>query len=230
MSVAVGTTAAQTPLQPNFGGLKGQVAGYVQGKSLPAVLTDAGAAINSAINKINTKTWHWLNRQETLTLVTDQRTYTIAANFKKPYSLFRLDSNSKQQGRLVFQIPALFFATEWSDAISGAPEHYTVRNAPDDRLLTLSVPPSSTFVASFPTLQLSYYARLARFSDDGDTIGDLKAPPEVAEFLDWYAKWKVASTRGSASQIRTANTAWKEIWRDLRTDDFDEQSDYGSYR
>ena len=226
MSFAAGTTSGQTPLQPNFGGLKKSVAGYVQGASLTAVLSDAGVAINSAISKINTSTWHWLNKQTTLTPTADSKTMTIPADFKKPRSLMRLDSNSKEQGRITFQIPELFLGSEWDDSTSGDPSHYTVRNPSDDRLLTLNVPVSSGFLTLFPTLRLTYYARLLHFAGDGNTLGDLEAPPEMAEFLEWYAKWKVASTRGSGTQISAANTAWKELWRDLRADDFDEQTDY----
>ena len=55
MSIGVGTTTAQTPLQANFGGLKKVVAAYVQGANITSILNDAGASLNAAIDKINAR-------------------------------------------------------------------------------------------------------------------------------------------------------------------------------
>lgn len=226
MSVVVGTTTAQTPLNASFGGLKGQVASFVQGQNLPAVLADAGAAINSAINKLNTRNWNWLLRQESLTLAADTRTYTIAADFRRPRKLEQWDTNSKTVGHYSYLITKDFFDCDFDNTSSGTPQYYTIVNASSDRLLTFNVPPSTAFAASWPIARSTYFARIQRFAADGDTIGDLKAPPEVSEFLDWYGKWKLATTRGSAMQIREAKEAWHEYWFALIRDDRDEQTDW----
>ncbi len=226
MSVAVGTTTAQTPLQANFGGLKGVVAAYVQGASIPSILAGAGAAINAGIDKINTRPWNWLNREATLTLVADTRTITIPANFKKPRKLTRRDSNSKTVGFYRFQIPQEFAMTDWDDRSSGQPTHYTVRNPSDDRLMTFNLPPTSAFVTSWPTARMTYYARLLHFSDSGDTLGDLGAPPELRNFLVWYGRWELSAIRSSATQTREAKTMWQQEWLSLIRDDTNEQTDF----
>lgn len=226
MSIAVGTTSALTPLNSNFAGLKKRVAAYVQGSQLTSVLADAGLALNGAIDKLNTRNWHWLNRQSDLTLVADTSTYTVPANFKRPRAAELLDSSNNKKGYLSFQIAKEFQDTQWEDATSGSPRFYTVRNAVDDRLLTLNVPPSTSFVASYPTIRLTYFARLGHFSDNGDTLGDLEAPPEIANFLVWYARWDLATQRGAAGQIDRAEKAWRIEWKDLVVDDTDEQTDY----
>ena len=228
MSIGVGTTTAQTPLQANFGGLKGAVAAYVQSRNLPVALTDAAAALNGGIDKLNTRPWNWLNRESTLTLAADTRTITIPADFKKPRGLARRDTNSKTVGFYSFQIPKEFQNANYSDTSSGQPSVYTVRNAADDRLLTFNVPPTSAFATSWPTARMTYYARMLHFADDGDTIGALGAPPEVRNFLLWYGRWEIATIRGAASQVRESERAWKSEWVSLIRDDTNEQTDFDS--
>jgi len=228
MSVAVGTTTAQTPLQANFGGLKSHVAAYVQGQNLASVLADAGAAINAAADKINTRNWNWLNKASAITLAADTKSYTIPANFKSPRSLIRRDTNAKQVGLYIYQIPKEFVNTAWDDTNSGQPTHYTIRNAPDDRLLNFNVPPSSAFATSWPTALLIYYSRMGHFASDGDTLGTLEVPSEIRNFLVWYARWEIASIRGSATQIRTAESAWRTEWNSLMMDDNNQQTDFGA--
>ena len=226
MGVAVGAHSVLTPQQANFGTLKKHVAGYVQGASLPSFLADAGAALNAAVDKINTRVWHWMNRQETLTLVADTRTVTVAANFKKPRNLEKLDTNSKTVGLYAFQPPKDFQDSFWEDTASGQPEFYTIRNAADDRLLTFNIPPSTAFVASWPTARFTYFARMGHFSDNGDTLADLEVPPELRNFLVWYARWELATIRGGAHQIAAARDAWVQEWRSLVADDTNEQTDW----
>lgn len=230
MSIGVGSSSALTPRQESFAGLKKQVAAYVQGSQLTSVLADAGYAINAAIDKLNTRGWHWLNRTEDITLEADTRTYTVAADFKKPFALLQIDSDSKEQGRIYYQMPKQFLDTEWSESSSGQPEFYTVRNVADDRLLTLSYAPDSVFVAKYPTLRLHYYGRLQHLSDDGDTLGDIKAPPEIRNFLVWHARWEIASMRGSRGQQEAAERAWRMEWRNLIADDNDIQTDWSVFR
>ena len=226
MAVAVSTTSAQTPLGANFGGLKSAVAAYVQGQNLPGVLGDAGVAINSAIDRLNTRNWHWLNKQSDISLVADTRTYTVPANFKRPRKLEKLDASSKVVGWYDYQMPKDFLDTNWNDETSGQPYLYTVRNAVDDRLLTLNVPPTSAFVTAWLTARLTYFARLGHFASDGDTLGSIEAPPESKNFMLWYARWEIASMRGSPTQVRDARTAWRDEWNRLMMDDTNEQTDW----
>jgi hypothetical protein len=226
MSVAVGTTSAQTPLASNFGGLKAHVAAYVQAQNQPGPLADAGAGINAGIDRLNTRNWHWLNRQSDLTLVADTRTVTVPANFKRPRKLEKLDTNSKVVGWYGYIIPKEFIDANFSDVASGQPSVYTVRNATDDRLLTFDVPPSSAFVASWPTARLTYFSRLQHMANDGDTLGGLEAPPELRNFLVWYGRWEMATMRGTAQQTRDAREAWMGEWAALMRDDTNEQTDW----
>jgi len=233
MSVTVGTTSAQTPQQSNFGGLKAQVAAYVQGQNQPSILADAGMAINSAIDHLNTRNWNWLLKQQTITLVASTATYTVNANFKRPRKLTKLDTNSKVVGWFDYQIPKAFLNANWGDVNDGDPWVYTVRNASDDRLLTFNVPPSSDFVTNAPTARLDYFARAQHFGADGDTMGTLEIPPEVKNYLVWYARWEIASMRGDAGQIRAAENSWQRAWKHIAMDDRDEQTDWsvgGSYQ
>ena len=226
MSIAVGTTTAQTPLQANFGGLKKVVAAYVQGANITSILNDAGASLNAAIDKINTKEWNWLNREVTLSLANDTRTITIPANFKKPRKLTKRDTNGKTVGRYIFQIPKEFANSDWNDVNSGSPMHYTVRNPSDDRLLTFSVPPTSSFVTTWPTARMTYKARMQHFSDGNDTLGDLGVPPELRNFLVWYARWEIATIRSTPTQVGNALSAWRSEWGSLIADDTNEQTDF----
>ena len=226
MSVTVGATTAQTPSQANFGSLKGSVAAYVQGQNLPSVLSDSGIAVNAAIDHLNTRNWHWLGRQGTITLTADTRTYSVPANFKRPRKFSKLDTNSKTVGRYDYLIPKVFLDCDFDNTASGSPTVYTVRNASDDRLLTFDVPPSTAFATSWPTGTLSYFARMQHFADDGDTIGDLLAPPDVRNFLLWYARWEMAGIRGTATQVQEADRAWNRAWVALMKDDTNEQTDW----
>ena len=155
------------------------------------------------------------------------------ADFKRPRKLAKLDTNSKVAGWYDYQIPKDFLDTNWSDSASGQPWVYTVRNASDDRLLTFNVPPSSAFATSWPTARLDYFARVQHFGDDGDTMGTLEIPPEVKNYLVWYARWEIASMRGDAGQIRIAEVAWRRGLQLLMMDDTNEQTDWipgGHYR
>jgi len=231
MSFAISAqSSVQVPGGPSFATLKKNVAGYVQGANLTNVLTDAGAAINAAVDHFNTRNWHWLNKQETLTLVADTRTVTVAANFKRPRKLERLDTNSKTVDDYGYQIPKVFEDTGWDDTESGQPQYYTVRNAVDDRLLTFNVPPSTAFITSWPTARLTYFARANHFSDDGNTLGSLEIPSEARNFLIWYARWELAAMRGTPTQINTANDAWMRAWVALMKDDNNLQTDWQSRR
>ena len=227
MSVGVGTSTALTPSVANFGGLKSAVASYVQGQNLPSVLSDSGVAINAAIDKINTRRWHWLNRVVDLNTVASTRTITLPADFKMPYALFVLDTSDNEQGRLAYLIPKMFHDSDFATT-DGSPEAYTVRSASDDRALTFSCPPTAAWVATYPQVRLHYYARMLHFSDDGDTLDDLDVVPELRNFIVWHARSEMASIRGSQSQLAYADNRWKSEWVSLVADDNDEQSDWGN--
>lgn len=229
MSIAVGKTTAQTPLQGNFGTLKRHVAAFVQGASIESILADAGDAINAAVDAINERNWHFLNRQTNLTLTADTRTIELPSNFKRPRKLEKLDASGNTVDHYDYQTPKSFQDTGWDDTNSGQPTIYTVRNAPDDLLLTFNVAPTSDFVTSWPTARLTYYSRMGHFSDDGDTISDLGAPPEVRNFLLWYARHELATMRGARDQIRSAERNMDRHWFSLMKDDNNQQTDWVSW-
>lgn len=226
MSVAVGTTTAQSPLAANLAGLKKNVASYVQGASLTSVLGDAGVAINAAIDRLNTRNWNWLLKNQTITFVAATATYQVDARFRRPRKLTKLTTAGKRDGDLSYMLPKDFMDAVFDNSADGSPKYYTVRNASDDRLLELDLAPSSGFVAINPTATLAYYARLLHFADDGATLGDLEAPSEVSQFLVWYGRWELAAARGTASQAEAAERSWMRLWRDLVADDVNEQTDW----
>lgn len=225
MSVAVGTTTAQSPRNKNFGGLKSYVAAYVQGQNLSGVLSDAGMAVNSAIDYLNTTRWNFLHSSETLTLTASTASYTVAADLKRPLKLYRLNSSSERQGQINFKEHGVFFDELHSQTGDGFPTYYTIPSSAS-RTLILDRAPDAAFVSQYPTLELRYYARILHFGSDGDTIGDLKAPPEVWTFLAWYARWDLACTRGSASQVTVAERHWNRLYDKLRADNFDTLTDW----
>lgn len=224
MGIGVGTSSAQTPLNRNFGGMKKYVAAYVQGAQLTSVLADAGAAINGAVDFVNMNRWKFLHKSDTITLTADTASYTTPADLKRPLKLYRLNGSSERQGQIDFREQDVFFDELHAQTGSGFPTYYTIPSA-GVRTLLLDRAPSSDFVTQYPTLELRYYARLQNFSDDGDTIGDLNAPPELWSFLAWYARWDLASVR-APRQADAAERHWKTMFTRLRADDLDTLTDW----
>lgn len=220
----VGSSTTLTPSTPNFGGLKKRVAAYVQGANLASVLSDAGEALNLAIDEINTDVWHWMNRQTTLALTAGTATVTLPADFKKPRACYKLNSSGSPQGRIYYQMPKQFENSEWEIA-SGAPDCYTVRNAANDLLMTFNYNPSSAFVASYPNVRMDYYARVQHFADDGDTLSDIGLNPEATNFLLWFAREELSATR-APDKLKAATQRRMEKWNSLRRDNNDEQTDW----
>ena len=225
MSIGLGTSSAQTPLQRNFGGLKSYVAAYVQGADLTPVLTAAGVAINAAIDYLNMEKWGFLHKSGTITLNSTDSDYTTPADLKKPLKLFRVNADGNLDGIIRHKEHGVFYDELRTQLSNGYPGVYTIPSTAV-RTLVLDRVPSADFVTAYPTLSLRYYARLMHFADDSNTIGNLNAPPEVWLFLGWYGRWDLASTKSQFSQSDRAFKHWSALRKRLKLDDLDTLTDY----
>jgi hypothetical protein len=228
MAISVSSTAAQTPAGRSFSSIKREVLDFVQATDSPRLNDIAGRAVNSAIDRVNIDVWEWLLTRETLTLVADDPDYPMATAHKKSRALFRLNTSSERDGRLSYLEPKVMY-NEYPRAVgSGDPHVYTVRyDASAGWVVFFNRPPSSSFVTLYPTMEHHYYARMQRFAGDSETLGDLKAPPELAAYLVWQGRHAIATIHGlSSSLVREAKFEAARIYNDLRRDNNDTMPDW----
>jgi hypothetical protein len=216
MPIAVGGTTT-SPANQTFSQLKTKVARYVGGQDHADLLTMAGDEINNAIRDLNTRTWYWALAYTDLTLVADTQSYALPSNFKAARKAFRLDSSSKMDGQLGYKDPHSFDSEEWSSTSSGDPCHYSVFSFLDTSEVTFNVPPSTSFVATYPKIRIRYHARIPVLSNDSDTCPVL---PEVELYILWYARLAVClQTDPDGRRCSAAGQERQTLWGRLVTDD-----------
>ena len=227
MSVGVAASTAATPLAKNFAGLKRYVVNYDQGTNDPHLLNVAGEAINAGIHQMNTRIWKWSMTRQAITTVASDPDYSLNADYHKPRTLFRVNTDGNREGRLSWLDPKSFYDEHtWSNT-GGTPGVYTVDRPLQTRLLLLNYAPTSDWVASYPTLHFYYLPRITLLSSDSDTMDTIKVPPEVWLLLGWYARWDFAMSRDqSVSKIDRADRMWRDLFKRLETDDNDEYTDW----
>ena len=225
MGVVVTGSASPTPGTSTFATLKSRVARYVLSPDSSDVTAIAADAIRDAVNEINTRRWNWNLVYQDVVLVADDADYDLATPFKGPFKAELLDSNNKCLGYLGWMDNHQFLREYSQRDTSGDPYHYTVENPHEYGQVVLSAPPSSSFVASYPTLRLWFYRRVQPQVYDSDL---LDIPSEVESYIEWQAKAYLASeydpSKLSYAQSR-ADRLWAKLQRDDVTNDLGDWSD-----
>jgi len=223
MAVAVGSSVTQVPAPETRSGITRQVLNYVQAVSDPDLEAAVHDAINGGIDLLNSRMWWWNIKEHDITLAADTDEYTINSNFKKPISLFRMNSSSKLEGRLRWKEPKVFFDEHAWNRDGSNPWVYTVITPKDNAQMTLNAAPNSDFVTAWPTLRFKYAARVGYLNSDD---AELDTPPEFRSLVMWYARWEFASQRGKISETDRAERAYLRWMQRLVTDDNDTMTDW----
>lgn len=184
----------------------------------------AADAINDAIRKYNLQHWHSSLTYQDISLSADTANYDLSAPFKSPRHAELLNSSGEPERYLNWYDSKTFGLAFPRATASGTPVAYTCYNSESDGKLTLSVPPTSDFVTSYPTLRLRYYAKIAYLSNSSDTFD---GPSEVESFLCWHARMYLASIYDQ-SKVPFAKSQADEFWgMCIRSDAENQETDWG---
>jgi hypothetical protein len=197
--------------------MRKEILRYVKLPNDAEALDIANDAINGAIRVLNRHVWSWTLVSTDITLVADQRDYTVPSNVKAPRRLFRVNSSSEEDGWLDYKDPQSFMIEHPRVTASRASRVYTLENVHEYGQLTLEYPASSTFISNYPTLRFWYYRRVPLISESAGAA-TLDAPNEVDEFVRWYARYEVA-TLYSPDKVREARGMWRDALKQLKVDD-----------
>lgn len=210
---------ALSPDQNTLTDLIRRVLNYVMAKNdseLDAVATEA---INGGINKINSRNWRKLIKQDDETFVQDQRIYDLPDYFRAPRNVERWNSSSKSDGRISY-LPIEIMLKEHPYATgSDTPVLYAIDY--DNWKIMFDVAPDASFVANYPKYNLWFHGRQPHLSG----VVTISLPAEFEEFLVWYARAEVASFR-RPELAKHASMQAQIIWTDLVADDNDTMTDW----
>jgi len=226
MGIGLPSSHAPTPGTRSLAALSLDVMRYVLSPDDPEAKTIAKDGINDAIREMNMRTWNWALTTQDITLVASDDTYSLANAFKTPRTANLLDSSGNRLAMLEYLDTQTFqkYLTTKSTS-TGNPYAYTVRNAHEDGILTLSIKPDSGFVTTYPTLRLHYFKRIGTLTNDSD---ELDAPSEVENFVLWHAKSYIASVfdpKKVGYAERKAAVAWQMLVSDDNETQFADWSD-----
>lgn len=224
MTVVIDGATQQSPTTRTFSTLKTEVARFVMGPDDTEVLAVAGAAINTAIRKLNLKKWHWLRTYSDITLTAGTSDYALPSNFRAVLHMQRLNAAGQPDGTIRFNRAKTLDLEHPSATTSGDPGLYTVYNYLDTFAVSLEVNPSAGFVARFPALRLRYFAKTDVLSNDQDQPF---VPSEVEEWIIWHACIKAAA-QFDPEKIGIARQEAADLWRLMIRDnsDHDESDDW----
>lgn len=226
MAVGVPSTAVLTPGNKNYAQSKRFVVNYVQGADDAELLDLAGDEFNNGIDRLNARVWNWNIKRQDITLVASTAEYDISSDHKKPRKLQLLDSSSYVVKAIGYCDTKTFWERHSNSATAGAPDKYTIETPLQRGKLVLDPIPGASFVSSYPTARLQYYARVEHLTQDADV---LKAPPEVWQFVAWYARWALALDRAApANIVDRAYAHWRELENLLIRDDKNVVTDWGT--
>lgn len=184
---------AKTPATRDWSQLRTDILNAVGLPGSTNAQARALAAQKRAVDRLNNRTWRMLATAGTdITLVADTGTYDLDASFIGIRRLSLLDSNGKVKGRLGYRAWEQF-EDMWPDrSQSGDPREYTVYNTAANFQVELSCPPSSAFVANFPSLRPRIFAAVIPLVGASDNFGsDQGVRSEMEFFVELYSRYLI---------------------------------------
>lgn len=221
MATAVPSSTSYTPGNLNAATMIRHVLNFVSSVGDSDLNTLAREGLNQGIDRINSVTWNKIYGIQTITLVADDDDYSVSSDHKDPIRLLRMRSGVRD-GRIPYKFHQTFFNEHPNAINSGYPNRYTIDYK--QRLLVLSRPPTSSYVTTWATLEYWYHRRLARLTQNSDTID---IPPEFEWFLIWTARMEVASDLYPEKSL-LAERRVEALWRELRNQDFETETDWST--
>jgi hypothetical protein len=220
--------ASQTPAGRIRSVLATEIARFVKAPSSTEVTTAAVDAIEDAIRFLNTRPWEFNLTSEEITLVADQKEYSVDATVKLPRHVECLDSSDVAKLRIPYLPPKTFLTMFQDRATGGSAMAYTVLNPYNYGQLTLNRSPSAAFVAQYPKIRHWFYRYIQFPASDADVID---VPAEVERVLVWKAKVYIAELYGNAQQRQMAQANFREAWEELKKQHRRDDTDwaYGTF-
>jgi len=169
------------------------------------------AALGSAARHINTRPWRWSLTFDDITTVLSTFDYSLPRDMNQPYNIEKLNSDSKPDGRIAYKDPKTFFLDHSRSTQDGTPSIYTIQGYHENGLLTLDTAPDQAFVTSYPTLRFWYLRSVLPPAVDS---GRIDVPSSVEHFMEWYAKWELATIYDPA-RASLAERHWRSIWQEI---------------
>lgn len=211
MTVVVSGSFTPSPGTVACSVLEADIASYVNAPNSSRALAKAEDFIGVAVAKLNTVLWPWMIVYQDITLVADTSDYDLASAFLAPRKAELRDGNGFPVSLLTYSDPKTFSRDHYDRKTSGTSCTYTVENAHEYGTVTLDIPPSAGFVASYPTLRLRYYQKVQPC--DG-SVTSLNVPHEVAMWVSWYAKAQMAA-HFDPPKVGAAQAMANDMWRQL---------------
>ena len=213
MPIVVSGGATQTPASRTLSSLQTQVLRYIGMPDHTEGQAMAMDELNNAVGDLNRRNWNWALTSQDITSVASTKTYSLSANFGSARMCFLLNSSGKATGKLSWFDPKSLDEAFESEGTTGNPVAYTVQNFTDTGLISLDVAPTDTWVASYPTIRLRYYARIPTMSNASDT---LPVPSAVEQFVIWKARLVCClSTDPDGARMSMARSQASSAWQEL---------------
>lgn len=220
MATAVDSSTSFSPGPMGCSDMVRAILDYIQGGDDAELRDVALREMNMAVDDLNVRNWQKITTTQTITLVAPDDEYELASDFKDTLQA-RLVRSSSRKNRLIYE-PYRRFMERFKDRDSHtSPQFYTIDYS--RRMLVLEGPPSSDFVATYDSIDLDYYKRMAYLTCGSSTHG---GPPEFNSFLIWRGRAGVAAVRGERAAADRAEAKSAMIFRELRISDGDLQTDW----
>ena len=174
--------------------LQQECANYVGGDSTDTELLGVcGSGINAGIDQFNVYDWNAQTTTSGITLVAEQRDYTLPSDIQTVKEITLLNSSSEHIGRIRYRLPDVFeriHNPRLSTVVAGEPTEYTVYGegsaAPT---LRMSTKPSSNYVSTNPTAELRYNQEIPQLSG----VDTMSVNRRIEQSVLWFAKSYVAA-------------------------------------
>ena len=207
--------ASQTPAGTTLTNLKIEIARFVKAPTSAEVLGVASDGVNDGIRFMNARPWEFNLTSEEITVVADQKEYSVDATMKLPRHLEALNSSDVSLRRIPYLPPKTFLSAfpNRTGSISGGSYAYTVLNPYNYGQLTLSFAPTAAFVAAYPKFRHWFYRYIQFPASDADVID---VPNDVERVIVWKAKQYVGELYGSDRHVAVARHNFKEAFEELK--------------
>ena len=210
------------PSAQNFGALKDSVLRYLKLKDDTEADTLAGLAIRSALLRLHAYPIKSMLSTADLTVTTGSHEVTLPSDYNMAFSLHRLDSNDRRDGRIIQRREEDFDAVnEDSEAVPGVPSTYTVRGG--GTTLEFDRTPTAAEYALHPKVRLRYFKRL-------DTLVTATATfsisPEIEEFIVWHARKELAPIYDAKMYPLAMQEASRALMDLIRRDTIRDEQDW----
>ena len=223
MTTTLQSSTVRTPPSRSFSELKRAVVDFVQGASDPELLDVAGRSINNAIDEMNVYNWIKLADKQDFTISVNQADYSIQSNVKDPMGL-GLWKDGNPKSKLSFKEYRTLEEEHPYAVDAGWPTVYTIYY--EERVLSLNLLPSQSFVDNYDTMRLRFFRRIPHMVDDSQRFG---APSEFSSYVMWQARSELATVRGETRLFSIAEGKSQTILSRLRNSDHETETDWSEY-